>query len=84
MAKEGDECADREFAQTQSKENEDDEDDPELGLGKEAKRPVTARVRQIGFGLAAAAMLPAIFVQVPSGLAVSGSLLSGGGREAPD
>lgn len=30
-----------------------------------------------GYGLAAAAMLPAIFVQVPSGLAVSGSLISG-------
>ncbi|KAK0899306.1 hypothetical protein LTR02_009706, partial [Friedmanniomyces endolithicus] len=29
------------------------------------------------YGLAAAAMLPAIFVQVPSGLAVSGSLVSG-------
>jgi uncharacterized membrane protein YjjB (DUF3815 family) len=35
------------------------------------------RARQVGFGLAAAAMLPAIFVQVPSGLAVGGSLLSG-------
>ncbi|KAK4098764.1 DUF1212-domain-containing protein [Parathielavia hyrcaniae] len=35
------------------------------------------RARQIGYGLAAAAMLPAIFVQVPSGLAASGSLLSG-------
>jgi uncharacterized membrane protein YjjP (DUF1212 family) len=30
-----------------------------------------------GYGMAAAAMLPAIFVQVPSGLAVSGSLVSG-------
>jgi uncharacterized membrane protein YjjP (DUF1212 family) len=29
------------------------------------------------YGLAAAAMLPAIFVQVPSGLSVSGSLISG-------
>lgn len=35
------------------------------------------RARKIGYGLAAAAMLPAIFVQVPSGLAASGSLLSG-------
>ncbi|KAL6709799.1 hypothetical protein ACN47E_000584 [Coniothyrium glycines] len=35
------------------------------------------RTRKIGFGLAAAAMLPAIFVQVPSGLAVQGSLISG-------
>lgn len=33
--------------------------------------------RKIGYGLAAAAMLPAIFVQVPGGLAASGSLLSG-------
>lgn len=38
---------------------------------------LTPRARQIGYGLAAAAMLPAIFVQVPSGLAASGSLLSG-------
>jgi uncharacterized membrane protein YjjP (DUF1212 family) len=30
-----------------------------------------------GYGMAAAAMLPAIFVQVPSGLSVSGSLVSG-------
>ncbi|OCK79381.1 DUF1212-domain-containing protein [Lepidopterella palustris CBS 459.81] len=37
----------------------------------------TPRTRKIGYGLAAAAMLPAIFVQVPSGLAVSGSLVSG-------
>ncbi|KAB5566063.1 hypothetical protein GE09DRAFT_727789 [Coniochaeta sp. 2T2.1] len=33
--------------------------------------------RQIGYGLAAAMMLPAIFVQVPGGLAAGGSLLSG-------
>lgn len=33
--------------------------------------------RRVGYGLAAAAMLPAIFVQVPSGLAVNGSLVSG-------
>ena len=33
--------------------------------------------RQIGYSLAAAAMLPAIFVQVPSGLAAGGSLLAG-------
>ncbi|PVH98223.1 DUF1212-domain-containing protein, partial [Periconia macrospinosa] len=33
--------------------------------------------RKIGYGLAAAAMLPAIFVQVPSGLSVQGSLISG-------
>jgi uncharacterized membrane protein YjjP (DUF1212 family) len=33
--------------------------------------------RKIGYGLAAAMMLPAIFVQVPSGLSVQGSLVSG-------
>lgn len=33
--------------------------------------------RSVGYSLAAAAMLPAIFVQVPSGLAVNGSLLAG-------
>lgn len=32
---------------------------------------------RVGHGLAFAAMLPAIFVQVPSGLAAQGSLLSG-------
>lgn len=52
--------------------------DPEMGLP--AEKPAAAphkHARKIGYGLAAAAMLPAIFVQVPSGLAVSGSLLSG-------
>ncbi|KAF2137475.1 uncharacterized protein K452DRAFT_235726 [Aplosporella prunicola CBS 121167] len=39
--------------------------------------PYMPRTRKVGYGLAAAAMLPAIFVQVPSGLAVSGSLVSG-------
>ncbi|KAL5113401.1 hypothetical protein ACEQ8H_008724 [Pleosporales sp. CAS-2024a] len=33
--------------------------------------------RKIGYGLAAATMLPAIFVQVPSGLSVQGSLVAG-------
>ncbi|KAG6294995.1 hypothetical protein E4U45_006188 [Claviceps purpurea] len=33
--------------------------------------------RKVGYSLAAAAMLPAIFVQVPSGLAATGSLLAG-------
>ncbi|KAI9712742.1 MAG: hypothetical protein M1820_001364 [Bogoriella megaspora] len=33
--------------------------------------------RSVGYGLAAASMLPAIFVQVPSGLSVGGSLVSG-------
>ncbi|GIZ40383.1 hypothetical protein CKM354_000372200 [Cercospora kikuchii] len=36
-----------------------------------------AAPRRLGYSLAAAAMLPAIFVQVPSGLAVNGSLVSG-------
>ena len=56
----------------------DNDPDPELGLPTE--KPATTahkHTRRIGYGLAAAAMLPAIFVQVPSGLAVSGSLLSG-------
>lgn len=35
------------------------------------------QTRRVGYGLAAAAMLPAIFVQVPSGLAVNGSLVAG-------
>ncbi|KAK4200083.1 hypothetical protein QBC40DRAFT_76519 [Triangularia verruculosa] len=38
---------------------------------------ITKHARKVGYGLAAAAMLPAIFVQVPGGLAVNGSLLSG-------
>lgn len=40
------------------------------------KRPAR-QPRQVGYSLAAAAMLPAIFVQVPSGLAAGGSLLAG-------
>ncbi|OAA65605.1 DUF1212 domain containing protein [Niveomyces insectorum RCEF 264] len=43
----------------------------------EAERKAPGSTEVIGYGLAAAAMLPAIFVQVPSGLAVNGSLLSG-------
>jgi len=39
--------------------------------------PYVPYQRKIGYGLAAAAMLPAIFVQVPSGLSVQGSLISG-------
>lgn len=46
------------------------------GEGKEQEE-YTPRKRKLGHSLAAAAMLPAIFVQVPSGLAVSGSLVSG-------
>ncbi|EPE10529.1 pheromone-regulated membrane protein [Ophiostoma piceae UAMH 11346] len=44
-------------------------------VAAEKKAPGSSEV--MGYGLAAAAMLPAIFVQVPSGLAVNGSLLSG-------
>ncbi|KAL2154588.1 hypothetical protein VTH82DRAFT_3264 [Thermothelomyces myriococcoides] len=55
--------------------------DLEKGEAMKPQEPVASspapRARQIGYGLAAAAMLPAIFVQVPSGLAANGSLLSG-------
>lgn len=52
--------------------------DPEMGgENPDPTAGLTPRARKIGYGLAAAAMLPAIFVQVPSGLAASGSLLSG-------
>jgi uncharacterized membrane protein YjjP (DUF1212 family) len=46
--------------------------DEEQGPATQEPRP-----RKVGYGLAAAAMLPAIFVQVPSGIAVGGSLVSG-------
>lgn len=50
----------------------------EEGLGSsDAESMLVRQTRRVGYGLAAAAMLPAIFVQVPSGLAVSGSLVSG-------
>lgn len=39
--------------------------------------PSQTQQRKVGYSLAAAAMLPAIFVQVPSGLAAGGSLLAG-------
>lgn len=42
-----------------------------------AERKAPGQAEVMGYGLAAAAMLPAIFVQVPSGLAVNGSLLAG-------
>ena len=46
--------------------------------GTDSEKPEDhTRRRRVGYGLAAAAMLPAIFVQVPSGLAVNGSLVSG-------
>ena len=61
-----------------SNNNHSSDPDPELGAIPGATAAgITRRARRIGYGLAAAAMLPAIFVQVPSGLAASGSLLSG-------
>lgn len=50
--------------------------DPEKGIEKANEDP-EATGRKVGYGLAAAAMLPAIFVQVPSGIASGGSLVSG-------
>ncbi|KAI4717226.1 DUF1212-domain-containing protein [Aureobasidium sp. EXF-10727] len=49
----------------------------ESGEGYDSESIFTPHIRRVGYGLAAAAMLPAILVQVPSGLAVNGSLLSG-------
>ncbi|KAH8904832.1 DUF1212-domain-containing protein [Coniochaeta sp. PMI_546] len=51
--------------------------DSEDGRSPSPKMHSSNLPRQIGYGLAAAAMLPAIFVQVPGGLAAGGSLLSG-------
>lgn len=56
-------------------------EDPELDLktkgdGSDALE-ANPTGRRVGYGLAAAAMLPAIFVQVPSGLASGGSLVAG-------
>ncbi|KAK4167175.1 hypothetical protein QBC43DRAFT_9045 [Cladorrhinum sp. PSN259] len=54
------------------------EGDLEMGIPPSSiKTQITKHARKIGYGLAAAAMLPGIFVQVPGGLAASGSLLSG-------
>ncbi|EHK18099.1 uncharacterized protein TRIVIDRAFT_194534 [Trichoderma virens Gv29-8] len=50
--------------------------DEESSTGTPADQPQRLP-RKVGYSLAAAAMLPAIFVQVPSGLAASGSLLAG-------
>lgn len=50
--------------------------DLEKGIAKANEDPDTT-ARRVGYGLAAAAMLPAIFVQVPSGLASTGSLIAG-------
>ncbi|PSK60756.1 hypothetical protein B9Z65_906 [Elsinoe australis] len=54
-------------------------DEKEKSAARAFRDRIHARKRQrkVGYGLAAAAMLPAIFVQVPSGLAVSGSLVAG-------
>lgn len=49
----------------------------EQGYCSDAESTLVRHTRKVGYGMAAAAMLPAIFVQVPSGLAVSGSLISG-------
>lgn len=49
--------------------------DPESRPG--TPEPPLKQPRKVGYSLAAAAMLPAIFVQVPSGLAAGGSLLAG-------
>ena len=46
-------------------------------LEAEMEQAARATKRRPGHALAAAAMLPAIFVQVPSGLAASGSLVAG-------
>ncbi|PSR88485.1 hypothetical protein BD289DRAFT_452731 [Coniella lustricola] len=50
--------------------------DPEAALKTETTNS-SPDGRRVGYGLAAAAMLPAIFVQVPSGLASGGSLVAG-------
>jgi uncharacterized membrane protein YjjB (DUF3815 family) len=49
----------------------------EAGAQPPARPAPTPRRREVGYGLAAAAMLPAIFVQVPGGIASGGSLFSG-------
>jgi uncharacterized membrane protein YjjP (DUF1212 family) len=50
--------------------------DPEASAVPPMEKP-ERRPRHVGYSLAAAAMLPAIFVQVPSGIAAGGSLLAG-------
>lgn len=53
-------------------------EDPELDLkSKGDDLEINPSGRRVGYGLAAAAMLPAIFVQVPSGIASGGSLVAG-------
>lgn len=58
---------------SREKDGNDNSDDT---AAADAAAPTT-RTRSIGYGLAAAAMLPAILVQVPGGLAAGGSLLAG-------
>ncbi|KAL7942527.1 DUF1212 domain-containing protein [Trichoderma barbatum] len=50
--------------------------DEESSTGSPPDQPQRL-ARKVGYSLAAAAMLPGIFVQVPSGLAANGSLLAG-------
>ncbi|CAK7566914.1 MAG: hypothetical protein SEPTF4163_004868 [Sporothrix epigloea] len=64
------------ITKTNSREDQRTAEEIQAAQAKaEKKAPGSTEV--IGYSLAAAAMLPAIFVQVPSGLAVNGSLLSG-------
>ncbi|KAJ2979568.1 hypothetical protein NQ176_g3173 [Zarea fungicola] len=51
--------------------------DDESATAESIKNEKVESRRSVGYSLAAAAMLPAIFVQVPSGLAAGGSLLAG-------
>lgn len=51
--------------------------DTESRPGSPVEEKPVERKSTVGYSLAAAAMLPAIFVQVPSGLAANGSLLAG-------
>lgn len=51
--------------------------DDESATAESIKNEKLESRRMVGYSLAAAAMLPAIFVQVPSGLAAGGSLLAG-------
>ena len=54
-----------------------DEKDVEDGTKPDDASGYQPQIRKVGYGLAVASMLPAIFVQVPSGLAANGSLVAG-------
>lgn len=54
---------------------EDPEAAPDMPSNETTQTP--KKTRKVGYSLAAAAMLPAIWVQVPSGIAAGGSLLAG-------